>query len=87
MSKKITEMFAIVMEDENGVEGIIGENMLGQWFPFIGTDTKNMSRMLTTADAISLRLERPYKILKFRLAETITNVPTQFIRTDGFGTG
>lgn len=73
---KITEMFAFVMTDSNGDEGIIGEQMGGQWFPFIGVDTNNMERMIKRADFISLSIGKPYKILKFKLQETIDGTAT-----------
>lgn len=86
MTKKITELFAIVMEDKDRIEGILSERIAGQWYPFIGSDTSNMDRMLQMADKIALKLEQPYKILKFKLIETITNGPAQNIRSNDFGT-
>lgn len=85
MMEKITEMFAFVMTDSNGDEGIIGENLGGQWFPFIGTNTNNMGIMIKRADFISLSIGKPYKILKFKLQETIDGT-AQNMGSGGFGT-
>lgn len=85
MMEKITEMFAFVMIDSEGDEGIIGENVGGQWFPFIGTDPSNMEKMIERADFISLSIGKPYKILKFKLQETIDGTAPN-MGSGGFGT-
>jgi hypothetical protein len=66
---KITEMYAFVMVDgEEDDEGIIGfKSQTGEWLPMVGADMERVKSLIPIANMLSRELEKPYKILRFKL--------------------
>lgn len=64
----INELYAFVVEEAPGEEGIMGALMPNnQWMPFIGADMKRVEDLKPMAAQISEHAKLPYKILHFKL--------------------
>jgi hypothetical protein len=75
MSKKITEMFAFVITNEDGIEGITG--MLGpdnEWVPLVGADMARVESLKVIAQHISDQCGQQIRIMKFTGHEQIGEV-------------
>ena len=69
---KITELFAFVVCDANeDDEGVMAMHDGITWVPMIGADMDRVDSLRPIADQIAMKTNKPYKILKFRLAEMI----------------
>lgn len=67
-TKKISQMFAFVMDDGKGAEGIMGISAAdGSWMPLVGADMARVESLKPLADDIAKQIERSYRILKFKL--------------------
>lgn len=71
---KITELFAFVVcdKDEND-EGIMSfhTSEMNLHMPMVGADMKRVGSLKLMADKISKQIDKPYRILKFKLCEEI----------------
>ena len=70
---KIDRMFAFVVEEKPGEEGIMAvyRQTEKSWLPLVGADMARVKALIPIADAASKQKGLPYKILEFFLAGEI----------------
>ncbi len=73
---KITELYAFVVDDTGpDDEGVIGENIGGQWMPFMGADLERVrSLMEERAQRIADKLGKQIRIYRFSQKEQIGTI-------------
>lgn len=66
LPKKIDQMYAWIVTEENGQEGIPAYCVrTGQWLPMVGADTERIESLRDTAMGIALAKGLPIKLVKF----------------------
>ncbi len=69
---KITQMYAFVVADKDpDDEGIIGMSTPSGWMPLVGADMSRVQSLIPIADEISKMLNKPYRILQFKLEKVL----------------
>lgn len=74
MQQKIDRLFAFVVTDDDGSEGIIGmqapeSNMM---VPFIGADMDRVKSLAFMANIIAKKVNKEYRILEFSTRKDVT---------------
>lgn len=69
---RIEEMFAFVVEETPGEEGLLRAALGTQWFPLVGADMARIRCLLPLAEAACDVDGRPFRVLKFSVREDIT---------------
>lgn len=72
MPDKIESMYAFVATEDDGTEGVMGANVGGQWFPFVGADLSRVKSLYPIAKNVSKTIGKPFKILHFTSKKDIT---------------
>jgi hypothetical protein len=71
MSERIEEMYAFVMTDDDGTEGIIGMNDGLQWHPLVGGDMARVESLIPLVRGMCEGINKQIRILKFSHREQI----------------
>lgn len=69
--KKITEMWAYVMAEEDGGDGVPAFSNRGMMFPLMGSDLSRAESLLPIAQSFADTFGRPLRILKFTHMEQV----------------
>lgn len=67
----ITQMFAWVIEETPGDEGVPAFMMGGMWFPLMGADIARMESVREKAQEIATMKGKPVRLLKFTHMEEV----------------
>lgn len=62
---KIKELFAFVITDEQGDEGIMGFKISDGWLPMVGADMERVDCLRPIADMIAKQSDKTYEIRHF----------------------
>lgn len=66
----ITELYAFVIEGDDGEEGIMGFHSKNGWVPMIGADMARVEALREIAKLIADSVGKPYTIKYFKLDPT-----------------
>lgn len=69
--KKIDQMFAFVVEEEDGGEGVAAWRTSTGWMPLVGADMQRVESLRHVAQLIADTTGRPIKLVKFSQLETV----------------
>ncbi len=75
--KKITAMFAFVVEEADGGEGVPAFTVGLYWYPLMGADLERIESLRAVAQGLSNTLGKPFKIVKFTGMEQIGEIKPQ----------
>lgn len=69
----VEEMFAFVVVDEDGDEGICGfqNPQTGEWMPMVGADIARVDSLLPIARQISKATGKEIRLLRFKTREEL----------------
>ncbi len=71
---RIDEMFAFIVQDDNGDEGICGFKSPIGWMPMVGADMKRMESLMPMARELSLSTPNPIKLVKFNVRQELETI-------------
>lgn len=68
----IEEMFAFVVVDDDGTEGIIGQrNADGGWMPLVGADMARVESLIPYAQTCADAIGKPVQVLRFSIRDEL----------------
>ena len=80
---KITEMYAFIMEDEDGDEAIPAFYSQGSWLPMIGADLRRIGQLRPMAQEVANQRGVPYRLVTFSINEDVETYVPPRKNTDG----
>lgn len=77
-TRRIDKLFAFVVADDAGNEGVVGYMTELGWLPMIGSDMVRMDDLRPTAARAAEQLDRPVTLMRFMGRE-----PMEVLHPDG----
>jgi len=71
---RINQLFAFVIVDDDGTEGVVGVRLGDQWFPLMGADMARVDSMKALVKADPMLRGRKITILRFGDREDIGTI-------------
>lgn len=72
--ENIEEMFAFVVRDDDGTEGVIGAYMQTGWMPLVGADMARVESLIPAAQRVSTQINKPVHLVKFSVREELRTI-------------
>jgi len=68
---RITEMYAFVIIDEDGTEGIPAFQAGDTAMPMVGADTARVDQLRPIAQHIASQISKPIEVIRFTVRESV----------------